>query len=204
MKGGPGFRCRPSSLIGVAVTIILHEGRLLQRSIDHLSMEAIMRVVLVILGALFCCAIDASRAGAALADTPSARLPCGVLAGSVCDTAGRPVAGATVIVRGTTPLRGVVAGRDGSYRITGIPPGAYGVHVMAVGFPRDTGSVVVIERDEVSTLDITPRGGESTAWALPIRTVCRPPIQFGSSMKVQSISGDELGRSARGAIHGAP
>ena len=61
--------------------------------------------------------------------------PPGALAGHVEDTAGRPIAGATVIVAEAdgTPHTAITAA-DGSYRVDGVPPGQYVPAAVAPGY----------------------------------------------------------------------
>ncbi|MEO5928902.1 MAG: carboxypeptidase-like regulatory domain-containing protein [Candidatus Kapaibacterium sp.] len=58
----------------------------------------------------------------------------GSLSGWITDGSGRPLAGAVVIVLGTTPLRGGVVKADGSYRVVGIKAGRYQIAIRAAGF----------------------------------------------------------------------
>lgn len=137
-------------------------------------------------------------------DTSVVPLRFGTLMGKVTDSAGRPIAGATIKVLGTHPLRGAVAKGEGSYCVPMIAPGVYHVQVSAVGFCRDTGSIVVIPQDGTASLDIVL----ATSHEPPLCTIVhayRPlSINFASPMKIQSISGEDLGRRARSGLFGTP
>ena len=58
------------------------------------------------------------------------------LFGTVTDTDGATLPGATVYLSGTT--RGVVADDDGRFRLTGVSPGAYRLVASLVGFTAGT------------------------------------------------------------------
>lgn len=68
---------------------------------------------------------------AAAAHAQPAAAP-GAVAGTVRDADGRPLAGASVYLSGTT--RGDAADADGRFRIEGVPPGAYRVVASMIGF----------------------------------------------------------------------
>jgi hypothetical protein len=67
--------------------------------------------------------------------------PAGVVAGSVHDAAGRPVAGAMVALAGTR--RGTVSDSAGRFVLAGLPPRAYAATVSRIGFRSATEAWVV-------------------------------------------------------------
>ena len=67
----------------------------------------------------------------------------GEISGTITDEMGEPLAGATVLIKGTT--NGVVTGIDGTYSIGGLEAGDYEIVVSFVGFQTQTFSVTVGE-----------------------------------------------------------
>ncbi len=86
----------------------------------------------------------------------------GTLTGQVTDTEGEPLVGANVVLRGTQ--LGTATSNDGTYRISGIPPGQYAVVVTFIGYQRQSvtgiriGAGQTLERD--FTLQEAPIQGE--------------------------------------------
>lgn len=165
-----------------------------------------MRLLLLLLAAL-CFAMAypsmAQPAPCPFLDTVvSPRL--GTLVGRVVDSAGRPIAGATVAVLGSRPMRGAVTGREGDYCVAGLIPGVYRLRVTAVGFYRDTGCVVSIVHDRIVVLDIMLDSAHGESIACIIRMPLIPPIEIGRVTKIQSIGGEELQRRARSGLFGTP
>src|SRR5712691_2076734 len=83
---------------------------------------------------------------AALLGIPiSAQLPTGTILGTVKDTSGGVVAGATVTVQNTETgsSRSVTTGDDGAYRFAALPVGHYEVRAGKEGFKLTTQKGVV-------------------------------------------------------------
>ncbi|MEP7217651.1 MAG: carboxypeptidase-like regulatory domain-containing protein [Bacteroidota bacterium] len=58
----------------------------------------------------------------------------GTLSGRVMDQQKKPISGTTIIILGTSPLRGAVTRRDGSYIIVAIRAGTYTVKARGTGY----------------------------------------------------------------------
>ena len=77
----------------------------------------------------------------------------GIIAGTVRDRATQqPVSSAQVSVVGTT--RGALTADQGTYRITGVPPGDYQVRVLRIGY-QATVMPVTVTAGQTTTLDLT-------------------------------------------------
>jgi iron complex outermembrane receptor protein len=88
------------------------------------------------------------------------------LKGSVTDTAGSPLQGATISIEGTE-LRATSSG-DGAYQITGIPSGTYTVRTRLIGYISSSGRVTLDAGTE-RTLDV--RLSRSVVQLAPIDVV---------------------------------
>jgi RNA polymerase sigma factor (sigma-70 family) len=95
-------------------------------------------------------------------------MPLGSITGRVVDTAGRPVAAATVFNWGNpVPLTSVVTAPDGAFQLDGLPPGEFRLSVEAPGYrflgevhQRDESPLVIKLRrdDEPPARKLRPRG----------------------------------------------
>src|SRR5579872_1993610 len=65
----------------------------------------------------------------------------GAVAGRVADTSGTPVPGAMVYVAGTRS--GAITTEEGRYRIAGLAPRTYRIHVRRIGFAADSFSTAI-------------------------------------------------------------
>src|SRR5690349_22557696 len=74
-----------------------------------------------------------------------AQVETGSIAGTVRDSSGAAIAGATVTARNTATSveRTATSGTNGEYNITGLPPGIYELTVTATGFAKFTSRVEV-------------------------------------------------------------
>jgi hypothetical protein len=88
----------------------------------------------------------------------------GALAGTVTDTSGGVVAGATVTATSTdtNQTRQAVTGADGGYRFSLLPPATYRVKFTATGFKTAEVSSVVVNVTETPVLDRTLEVGSQT------------------------------------------
>lgn len=64
---------------------------------------------------------------------------------------GRPVAGASVVVVGSSPTRGAQSDAQGRFTITGVAPGTYQVQVRLIGYAAMTNSVTVVSDAAAAT-----------------------------------------------------
>jgi outer membrane receptor protein involved in Fe transport len=99
----------------------------------------------LLLFSIFCLAASASYAGIT-----------GILAGKVTDQEGKPVAGATVRVLGTT--RGAITKLDGRYTVVNVNAGSYDVRVTAYGYDTVTKRVTIIA-DQTLSVNVTMNAG---------------------------------------------
>jgi hypothetical protein len=79
----------------------------------------------------------------------------GSITGTVTDTSGAPIAGATVAIRqqGTDASRTLVTSDVGSYRITQLAPGTYNVRIDKTGFKTFQQENVTLAIDQVAEID---------------------------------------------------
>lgn len=73
------------------------------------------------------------------------RVLVGAIAGSVVDSAARPLAGARIGIQGVEVT--VETGEEGRFRFAEVPPGRYVLTVERSGYTRDSLSVIVAPRD---------------------------------------------------------
>jgi ferric enterobactin receptor len=94
------------------------------------------RAVYVILG-LFLFATATVHAQAPGQGAPSGAQPAGDIHGSVLDPDGSPIYGASVAVHSTADaslVSGAIAGRDGAFRVQGLPAGTYYLQITSIGY----------------------------------------------------------------------
>ncbi|MDB5032950.1 MAG: TonB-dependent receptor [Chlorobi bacterium] len=114
----------------------------------------------------------------------------GSLAGRVLDSNRKRIAGATVVVLGTSPLRGAITRVDGSYRIAGIRAGTYAIKVSAVGFEQRQRDTVKISINHESRLEVRLRKAGSAA----------PP---GNIVRIGVVRSSSLDSSSRISLQNA-
>src|SRR5215467_11498777 len=88
-------------------------------------------------------------------------LDTGIL-GSVLDTTGATVAGASVIIAqpATGLLRQITTGPDGKYEVRYLVPGEYSVEVRAPGFRAERRTGIVIQIGQQARVDFSLQVGE--------------------------------------------
>src|SRR5439155_16020586 len=81
--------------------------------------------------------------------------------GTVMDSSGAVVAGATVTVTNqeTGKSRPVTTGDAGFYRVSGLAPGKYTVKVSFTGFKEETLEDIQVSAEEIRGIDLTLRPG---------------------------------------------
>lgn len=77
----------------------------------------------------------------------------GSLAGTITDENGKPIAGATVRILGTSPARGAITRQNGSFRIAGIRAEAYSIQITSVGCKIHIQNDVFIRADTTATVN---------------------------------------------------
>ena len=120
----------------------------------------------------------------------------GAIRGTVVDDDGKPVAGATVRIIGTT--RGAITKADGSFQVAGVPVGHYEITATSVSYAPFTSSLTVEAGDtEEIHATLSPR---------PIRYehpfICflwTPPHHVGCVRGLRFIDGQLVTTVARGS-----
>src|SRR5215469_815181 len=79
----------------------------------------------------------------------------GALTGTVTDTSGAVVPGATVVLTSTdtNQVRSATTGAEGGYKFSLLPPGTYNVKFSATGFKTSEVSAVTVNVTETPVLD---------------------------------------------------
>jgi hypothetical protein len=83
----------------------------------------------------------------------------GSIEGTVSDSTGARVAGATVRVESATFMRSVTAGEDGFFRVLQVPPGAYKITVNAPNFATWNAEDVTVVLGKAAVLEISLKPG---------------------------------------------
>lgn len=133
-----------------------------------------------------------------LAAQAFAQSPDGRVAGVVRDSSGATVPGATVTVRNdqTSASKTAVSGPDGSFSVTGLPPGDYTVEVQLRGFGTSTQKVKVAAGGSATTeFSLSARLEEEvvvTGTRAEARTATESvaPIDVLSAREFEGLSGD--------------
>jgi outer membrane receptor protein involved in Fe transport len=73
----------------------------------------------------------------------------GIIAGTVTDTGGKPIAGANVTLTGPT-TRSTVTDAAGAFTLSGVVPGIYSASVRKAGFVSVTSDVAVLQQQRVA------------------------------------------------------
>lgn len=73
----------------------------------------------------------------------------GRIVGRVTTDVGRPIPGASVVVLGTSPVRGTQTALDGRFVIAGVPAGTYDLQARVLGFKSVTQPIRVAAADSV-------------------------------------------------------
>jgi hypothetical protein len=122
--------------------------------------------------------------------TAAAQSDRGSIGGSVLDSSGAAVAGASVTIKGadTGSVYQTVSTSAGSYRVNDVAIGRYDVTVEAKGFKLDIEKGVVIEINTVSALNITLQPGDVKEEVLVEADA--PTIQTESS-EIGTVVGDK-------------
>ncbi|MDB5035098.1 MAG: putative oar protein [Chlorobi bacterium] len=110
----------------------------------------------------------------------------GIVSGRVTTADGKPLAGASVVVLGTMPLRGAVVRPDGSYLIARVRPGDYEVRVQAVGFKAERKTCVHVSGGAVADVRFSLAYSEVSI-DVNIISACRYPYALIRSTGTKHI-----------------
>src|SRR5580658_5122889 len=115
------------------------------------------------------------------------------LTGTVTDSRGALVAGATVVFHnneGGVDVRSVPTTNTGNFNITNLPAGRYTVTVKEAGFQTYVANEVVLNVAEKHTLDVQLKTGKATE-TIEV-TAENTPIQTTTAEQSGTITGDQL------------
>lgn len=113
----------------------------------------------------------------------------GGIAGTVAaEATGEPVAGAVVILRGTTFTTETSA--DGRYRFTSLRPAAYTLEVSGIGYEASSNEVTVVA-GETTTVDVNLVGTAILLEGLTVSTVSRRAEKITQAPATINVIGSE-------------
>ena len=113
----------------------------------------------------------------------------GIIAGRITEADGMPLAGANVVVEGTS--FGDAAGNDGRYRIDGVPAGRYDVRASSVGFASAVRGVIVRAGAETA-LDFSLEPIMLRSEELVVTASRREQTAGGVAASISTISAGEI------------
>jgi hypothetical protein len=127
----------------------------------------------------------------------------GTIAGSVLDSTGAAVSGATVTIKGadTGSIYTVYSGSEGTYRVNDIAIGRYDVTVEATGFKTSVQKGVVIQINTVTSLNVSLQPGnvkEEVTVLADSPTVQTESSEIGTVVDKRQIEDLPLALSATG------
>ena len=101
------------------------------------------------------------------ASVVQAQLDLGTLQGSVFDSRGRPIAGATVYVqlKGETKTLTAISNSTGNYRFPGLRVGVYTLHVEMSGYENGTHDPIALGPRDTKSIDLTLGSAKATGEA---------------------------------------
>jgi carboxypeptidase family protein/TonB-dependent receptor-like protein len=113
--------------------------------------------------------------------------------GTVTDTSGAIVSGATVIVTDTetNKTQTAVTGDDGFYRVTGLAPGKYKVTAELSGFKKKVLEAVVVHAEEAQGVNITLDAGQ-VAESVTVSATSEVPLQTENANVNKTITNLEV------------
>ncbi len=113
----------------------------------------------------------------------------GKLSGRVIDGEGNALAGANVLLDGTS--QGAAADLDGYYSILNIRAGTYKIHFRSVGYQSRTVENVKINADQTTKLDATLQS-QAVQTEEVIVVAKKPIVEVNQTSSVSSINKDEI------------
>jgi Ca-activated chloride channel family protein len=114
----------------------------------------------------------------------------GAVTGWITDSQGLPVAYANVTIPGTR--QGTMSGDDGSFGITGLPPGTYSLVVQAIGYEKQLREGIVVEGGQTVPADIHLDAPKVVKAIEEIEVRAERRTDTKSSSSKQAISGEKL------------
>ncbi|MDQ2817488.1 MAG: TonB-dependent receptor, partial [Candidatus Eremiobacteraeota bacterium] len=143
--------------------------------------------------ALLCAGCLLSAAASAAPAGPAAP---GTVSGTVTSTAGRPIAGALVVIAGGRLSFSALSGSDGHYAIGAVRPGQYVVSASAAGYQPLSGRTFAARADRYATVDIAlaPVNASSLATLGTVRVNGREALSTASAPTTELDPQDLAGR----------
>jgi len=116
----------------------------------------------------------------------------GVITGTVTDTTGAVIPGATVTItnEGTNVSQSTTSGGAGEYRFSLVPPGSYTVQVSAPNLATKTDKGIVVNPSQTVPLNVS-LGAAGTSVSVDV-TSAAPLVQTASSDLATTINGAEI------------
>src|SRR5438874_12143509 len=110
----------------------------------------------------------------------------GRIRGTVMDTSGGAIASAkvTLINEATNATREVQSGPNGEYIFLEVPVGTYEIHATSKGFKKSTRKGIVLNLNEVVSVDLTLQVGGSTD---VVEVTGAPPVVDTTSMQLGAV-----------------
>lgn len=118
----------------------------------------------------------------------------GNLTGTVKDTEGKPVQGATIRVLGT--VRGAKAKSNGEYLVINIPAGTYTVKVTAIGY-KEKDIEVTIRADQTTTLNVVLESAEIKGKEVVVESARLKMVDDKAVGITREVSGEQIQRTTR-------
>jgi outer membrane receptor protein involved in Fe transport len=117
----------------------------------------------------------------------------GTLSGTVVDSSGSPIAGASVTVKSVAQgvTRTFTSGSDGAFRMPLVSPGQYNVSVSKSGFTASPDKKVSVSAGNVSTYEF-PLRAEGEVSEVVITGTVNPQLDFSETTKGISIDLQEM------------
>jgi hypothetical protein len=117
----------------------------------------------------------------------------GTLTGTVTDSSGAVVMGATVTIHSNatnSDIRSVTTSSTGNFNVTNVPAGAYTVTVAYAGFQTYVATGVILNVAEKHTLDVQLKPGQATEHIEVLAD--NTPIQTTSAEESGTVTGDQV------------
>ena len=111
-----------------------------------------------------------------------------------------PLIGATIIIEGTDPLMGTIAGLDGNFRFEGVPVGRYNIRITYVGYEPFITSEVLVGSGKEVVLNIELKESFLSLDEVVVRASSNKdkPVNSMAMVSARTFSVEETSRYAGG------